>query len=242
MRSGLVLAVSEGVRQSPIPVEPPATGGSRILYYPAARQGSRAVWVYTPPGYSPDHTYPAVYLLHHLLPEPALATALRRAATALDSLVGRGLARPTILAAPVPPARRARAGAGMDEDGLPAMQFLLEEAVPLVERTHRIAAAEPAGIAVVATHPRRTIARIGPACDVFTDPELHDGLSEPHARFFRRLFWWTRQFRPRLDLRLAGVTLRDDDPAAGGTAGARWTGSPLVERHYLSQVMPLLSS
>jgi hypothetical protein len=233
MRSGLVLAASEGVRQASFPVEPPCAGGTRILYYPCARRGSRAIRVYAPPGYIPDRAYPAAYLLHHSLAEPALTIAWRRAATTMDSLIMRGLARPTILASPVPPARRAGAALGGDDDGLPAMHVLLQEVLPFLERTYRIEAGEPAAIAVVATHPRDAIARIGPSCDVFTDPELHDGLSETHARFFRRLFWWTRQFRPRLDLRLVGVTLPEDDPAAGGAASARWPDSRLVERHYL---------
>jgi enterochelin esterase-like enzyme len=99
---------------------------------------ARRLHVYTPPDYEthPATKYPTLYLLHGSGDDDACWSELGRAPFILDALIARKEARPMVVVMPdghalPPPAPSADNVSAFSRD-------LLEEVVPLVERTYRV--------------------------------------------------------------------------------------------------------
>jgi enterochelin esterase-like enzyme len=113
----------------------------------------REVWVYTPPGYesAPATTYPLLVLQHGSGDNQQTWVVHGKAHWILDSLIAAGQARPMVVMmidghpfAPAAMRDPANRGGAMDA----FRRELLEDAMPLVETTYRVAR-EPAQRAIV---------------------------------------------------------------------------------------------
>jgi enterochelin esterase-like enzyme/lysophospholipase L1-like esterase len=109
----------------------------------------RSFWVYTPPGYDTSgRTYPVYYLLHGNGETQSGWVANGRANIILDNLIADGRAEPMVVVMPHGhPIQSASVGpfAVVPPDGEPGMlnfrlftRDLLQEIIPLVERSYRV--------------------------------------------------------------------------------------------------------
>ncbi len=163
----------------------------------------RRLRVYTPPGYEQkkDTRYPVLYLLHGSGDNEATWTELGRAHLILDNLIAQGKARPMLIVMPdghaLPPGseNRGRAGEAFEKD-------LLNEVIPLVERTYRVQAdAEHRAIAGLSMGARQALgvgltqrdrfAWIGAMSGYVADPakNLAAAINDPQLSKKVRLLW-----------------------------------------------------
>jgi enterochelin esterase-like enzyme len=119
-----------------------------VLYESKAMEVTRWVWVYTPPGYDRSNTrYPVLYLLHGNGEAQSGWVMNGRANIILDNGIAEGKVAPMIV---VMPQGHALQGAGVGplvrltgETSMFSPRFptdLLEDVIPLVERTYRVRA------------------------------------------------------------------------------------------------------
>jgi enterochelin esterase-like enzyme len=126
-------------------MQPVPQGMVHIVNYHSSALGvPRAAWVYTPPGYQQgDDTYPVLYLLHGGGDTENGWVLNGRANIILDNLIAEGRARPMVVVMPrghVWPA----IGVGPQVtpiEGSTFEQDLLQELMPLVERSFRVSTA-----------------------------------------------------------------------------------------------------
>jgi enterochelin esterase-like enzyme len=125
-----------------------------ILQYDSKSLGvPRTAWVYTPPGYAQGSTrYPVLYLLHGVGDTEIGWVLTGRANVILDNLIAEGRARPMVVVMPLGHPRPSiglgpdptaqgepMAGLGPDMRAAQIGKDLLEELMPAVERTFRVA-------------------------------------------------------------------------------------------------------
>lgn len=126
---------------------------SQIWYDSRSLGVLRSVFVYTPPGYEKTTTtYPVLYLLHGSGGVEGSWTLDGLANVILDNLIADGKAKPMILVMPFGhPDASIRIGVTPDFNKRDMTEFsrdLLEDVMPLVERTYRVARqADKRGIA-----------------------------------------------------------------------------------------------
>ena len=124
-----------------------------ILQYDSRTLGvPRTAWVYTPPGYTQGSTrYPVLYLLHGVGDTEVGWVLTGRANVILDNLIADGKARPMVVVMPLGHPRPSiglgpnaaaqgepMAGLGPDMRAAQVGKDLLEDLMPLVERTFRV--------------------------------------------------------------------------------------------------------
>lgn len=73
---------------------------TRHIYHSEVTQGERELYVYTPPGYNPDKSYPVLYLLGGSGELPSNWMYDGRANLILDNLLAEGTALPMLIALP----------------------------------------------------------------------------------------------------------------------------------------------
>jgi enterochelin esterase-like enzyme len=73
---------------------------TRHVYHSDVTDGEREMYVYTPPGYSPDQTYPVLYLVGGSGDLPSNWVFDGRVNFMMDNLLAEGKARPMIIAIP----------------------------------------------------------------------------------------------------------------------------------------------
>jgi enterochelin esterase family protein len=126
---------------------------SVVQYDSKALGVPRAAWVYTPPGYAEGRArYPVLYLLHGVGDTEAGWVLTGRANVILDNLIADGKARPMVVVMPLGHARPSiglgahpaalsepMVGLGPDMRSAQIGKDLLEDLLPLVERTFRVA-------------------------------------------------------------------------------------------------------
>lgn len=122
-------------------------GEVRMLLYESKAMGvTRWLWVYTPPGYdSSNQRYPVLYLLHGNGEAQNGWVMNGRANIILDNAIAEGTARPMVVVMPqghalqaanVGPLVRLTGETSMFSPRFPT--DLLEDVIPLVERTYRV--------------------------------------------------------------------------------------------------------
>jgi enterochelin esterase family protein len=130
-------------------------GEIRQVWYSSRTLGTqRRMHVYTPPGYDgSDERYPVLYLLHGGGDEDSGWSTIGRAGYILDNLLAAGEARPMLIVMPngsLPRPQRQDGDAGGDFRARMAelqnrfTSELLEDIVPLVEKSYRVQAAPAA--------------------------------------------------------------------------------------------------
>src|SRR5205807_1164303 len=76
-------------------------GKLEMIQYDSKTVGTRRkMQVYTPPGYSPDHKYPVLYLLHGIGGDETEWQRFAVPSIIMDNLVADGKAKPMILVMP----------------------------------------------------------------------------------------------------------------------------------------------
>jgi enterochelin esterase family protein len=127
-------------------------GEVRFLPYESKTMGlSRSLWIYTPPGYEKGSGYPVLYLLHGAGDIESGWVFVGRANAILDNLIAEKKARPMVVVMPLGhaiqgfyngPARTAAAPAGAGAASPGALTVfahdLLDDVMPLVERTYKV--------------------------------------------------------------------------------------------------------
>ena len=104
---------------------------------------TRAVWVYTPPGYAQENArrYPVLYLLHGSNDRPAGWIDVGRVNVILDNLIAEKKAAPMLVVMPfghvLPFGSR---GQGARNNTTVFSDYLLKDVIPLVEGKYRVAA------------------------------------------------------------------------------------------------------
>jgi enterochelin esterase family protein len=110
---------------------------------------TRSLLVYTPPGYDPKsrQTYPVLVLLHGVMETETAWSVAGRAEVILDNLISEGKAKPMILVMPLGYGFKSVPDNMSQQFGGPATQrqvmdtfakSLIEEILPLVERSYRV--------------------------------------------------------------------------------------------------------
>ncbi len=111
-------------------------------YYAEALKTTRRVIVYTPPGYQAGKDYPVLYLLHGSGDDETYWTQVGRANFIMDNLLAASKVKPALIVMPFGHVSR-EAGAGRVKGGGGGPGFmekdLLENVLPLVESTYRVA-------------------------------------------------------------------------------------------------------
>jgi enterochelin esterase family protein len=134
-------------------MKPVPHGEVRILPYESTSLGlSRSIWVYTPPGYDKGSNYPVLYLLHGAGDIESGWVLVGRANAILDNLIAERKARPMVVVMPLGhaiqgfyngPAKAVAAPARVGGPGSPGAltpfaHDLLEDVIPLVQRTYKV--------------------------------------------------------------------------------------------------------
>jgi enterochelin esterase family protein len=109
------------------------------VWYKNPALGLRRVCVYTPPGYNPAATYPAVYLLHSTTDNETFWSRVGRANFIVDNLIADGRTKPVLLVMPfghtsVPRGPEEGAGGKDLYDVAVIGRDLTEYVMPLVEK------------------------------------------------------------------------------------------------------------
>jgi enterochelin esterase-like enzyme len=101
---------------------------------------TRAIWIYTPPGYEKDsRRYPVLYLLHGSNDTAAGWTMVGGANFILDNLVAEKQAAPMIIVMPFGHALPFGAARGPRSNDQVFEEYLLQDVIPLVEAKYRVA-------------------------------------------------------------------------------------------------------
>jgi enterochelin esterase-like enzyme len=127
--------------------KPVPHGEVRIRPYDSTALGvSRTAWIYTPPGYEQARDLPVLYLLHGGGDIESGWTMIGRAHNILDNAIAEKRARPMVVVMPLGHAMQSywtgpaqAAAASSTASGLsPASRDLVEDLMPLVERTYKV--------------------------------------------------------------------------------------------------------
>ena len=119
-------------------------GSVHAHWYDAKALGMlRSVYVYTPPGYEGTTTnYPVLYLLHGSGGAEDAWVSIGAANVILDNLIADGKAKPMVVVMPFghaePSPRVGRAATFTARDNAAFMKDLVDEIMPLVQRTYRV--------------------------------------------------------------------------------------------------------
>lgn len=119
-------------------------GSVHAHWYDAKALGMlRSVYVYTPPGYEGTTTnYPVLYLLHGSGGAEDVWVSIGAANVILDNLIADGKAKPMVVVMPFghaePSPRVGRAATFTARDNTAFMKDLLDEIMPMVQRTYRV--------------------------------------------------------------------------------------------------------
>lgn len=101
---------------------------------------TRAMWIYTPPGYEKgSRRYPVLYLLHGSNDTPAGWTMVGGANFILDNLVAEKHATPMIIVMPFGHALPFGGARGPRSNDQVFEEYLLQDVMPLVEAKYRVA-------------------------------------------------------------------------------------------------------
>ena len=106
---------------------------------------TRGVIVYTPPGYSPSAAaaFPVLYLLHGFGDDQRAWTDVGRAHVIADNLIAARAIVPLVIVMPyghgIPPTDRRARGAEWAQNDIRFTRDLLEDVMPFVERSYRVA-------------------------------------------------------------------------------------------------------
>jgi len=133
-----------------IPADPPAVWQPRDVPHGAVEINwekskviggeTRAMWIYTPPGYERSGSrYPVLYLLHGSNDTPAGWTMVGGANFILDNLIAAKQAAPMIVVMPFGHALPFGAPRGPRSNDQVFEEYLLQDVVPLVEAKYRVA-------------------------------------------------------------------------------------------------------
>jgi len=119
-------------------------GTVHVQWYDSKPLGMlRSVYVYTPPGYEGSNTtYPVLYLLHGSGGAEEVWTSIGAANVILDNLIADGKAKPMVVVMPFghpePSPRVGRAATYTARDTNAFARDLIDEVMPLVQRTYRV--------------------------------------------------------------------------------------------------------
>jgi enterochelin esterase family protein len=119
-------------------------GSVHALWYDAKALGMlRSVYVYTPPGYEGSTAnYPVLFLLHGSGGAEDVWVSIGAANVILDNLIADGKAKPMVVVMPFghaePSPRVGRAATFTARDNTAFMKDLVDEIMPLVQRTYRV--------------------------------------------------------------------------------------------------------
>jgi enterochelin esterase family protein len=120
-------------------------GSVHVQWYDSKALGMlRSVYVYTPAGYdgSSNTSYPALYLLHGSGGAEDAWVSIGAANVILDNLIADGKAKPMLVVMPFghaePSPRVGRGATFTARDNNAFMRDLLDEILPLVQRTYRV--------------------------------------------------------------------------------------------------------
>jgi enterochelin esterase family protein len=119
-------------------------GAVHVHWYDAKALGMlRSVYVYTPPGYEKSNaTYPTLYLLHGSGGAEDVWVSVGAAHVILDNLIASGKAKPMVVVMPFghpePSPQVGRAATFTARDNNAFAHDLLDEVMPLVQRTYRV--------------------------------------------------------------------------------------------------------
>jgi enterochelin esterase family protein len=115
-------------------------GKVEIRWYPSkAVNGTRRVYVYTPPGYERGTTrLPVLYLLHGADGDDSAWTAFGRANHILDNLMADRKVTPMVVVMPFGYAYPPASGAAADKQRTDFEKDLLEDIVPFVQSNYRV--------------------------------------------------------------------------------------------------------
>jgi len=133
-----------------IPADPPAVWQARDVPHGAVQINwekakaiageTRSMWIYTPPGYEKGtQRYPVLYLLHGSNDTQAGWTMVGGANFILDNLIADKQAVPMIVVMPFGHALPFGAGRGPRSNDQVFEEYLLGDAMPLVEAKYRVA-------------------------------------------------------------------------------------------------------
>jgi len=133
-----------------IPADPPALWQQRDVPHGAVEINwekakaisgeTRAIWIYTPPGYEKgSRRYPVLYLLHGSNDTAAGWTMVGGANFILDNLIAEKQAAPMIVAMPFGHALPFGAVRGPRSNDRVFEDYLLQDVLPLVEAKYRVA-------------------------------------------------------------------------------------------------------
>ena len=260
-------------------VKPVPHGEVRIRPYVSKTLGvSRTVWVYTPPDYDKGRNFPVLYLLHGAGDIESGWTLIGRANNILDNLIAEGKAKPMVVVMPLGHAIQSfwtgsgegggaaghrpvrRAGAGSPARCRRSRKDLLDDVMPMVEKTYKVSKkADDRAIAGLSMGGGQTINI------AFNRPELfryvvmmspaagrgrRAGVPAAASRIRRslnkqfKLFWMARRQGRHADRsrRSRSFDARRSNRRASSTQFTltdgrhEWT----VWRHHLNEVAPLL--
>ena len=132
-----------------IPADPPALWQPRDVPHGAVEINwektkaisgeTRAMWIYTPPGYEKSSgRYPVLYLLHGSNDTPAGWTMVGGANFILDNLIAEKQAAPMIVVMPFGHALPFGAARGPRSNDQVFEEYLLQDVIPLVEAKYRV--------------------------------------------------------------------------------------------------------
>ena len=140
IHAGLIEAVGR-TAQAWTPQKVPH-GAVHVEWYDSKALGLlRSVYVYTPPGYDRGTTYPVLYLLHGSGGTESSWVQIGAANIILDNLIAEKKAKPMIVVMPFghtePSPRAGRPPAYGGRDFVGFSRDLIEDVMPLVQRTYR---------------------------------------------------------------------------------------------------------
>ncbi len=250
--------------------KPVPHGTVRIETYNSTAIGApRTLWIYTPPGYDRGNTrYPVFYLLHGSGNIESSWMLTGRANYIMDNLIAEGKSKPMIIVNPLgyarqgvglgpeQPAPAQPAGPGAAPGGGVIGKDLIEDVIPFVEKTFRVAqGADNRALGGLSMGGGQTVA-IG-----FSHPELFHSLvimsagannaETAYPAFFKDAAATNKQ------LKLLWMGIGKDDTLTGASAkaldatltakGIKHTFAVgegrhewVVWRHHLNEVAPLL--
>ena len=119
-------------------------GAVHVQWYDSKPLGMlRSVYVYTPPGYEGSkESYPVLYLLHGSGGAEDVWVSIGAANVILDNLIADGKAKPMVVVMPFghsePSPRVGRAATYTGRDNNAFTRDLIDEIMPLVQRTYRV--------------------------------------------------------------------------------------------------------
>lgn len=113
-------------------------GVSEMMEYDSKSVGTRRkMYVYTPPGYSPDKKYPVLYLLHGIGGDETEWERFSQPGNMLDNLIADGMAKPMIIVMPNGRAQKNDRAEGDVFAAAPAFaafeQDLLNDVIPFID-------------------------------------------------------------------------------------------------------------